>query len=308
MCRTTAALIICLLQLTACKDSSQPSQPAETTTDAASQPSAAATYKRIADSIDSATPEQLGAADISAIRPWLAARANDIEALIEASKAVDAGFNVDYTKDLQTLIPHLGHVRPCARLLASDAKRCIADGDGDGASKRLAAIVRMANQVSANGHALIEYLVAAALVDLAAKETVSGAQTLKSSPWKTELQVQLATISPMNPLRLKEVLASERDMIARSLRANTIPTEFSPEIAGLSTSEREQAAKDVETCFGDIIRAWDASDRNAALNAAMKSPAANGPAKSLVLSGDRIFTAADRLNASVAQAKQAIAR
>lgn len=86
--------------------------------------------------------------------------------LMDATKVTECDWGIQYQDGFGALLPHLGTLRKYARLMAFDARRCIAEKDMKGAAERYAAIYRMSVHAS-RGKFLICSLVGEAIQALA---------------------------------------------------------------------------------------------------------------------------------------------
>jgi len=86
--------------------------------------------------------------------------------LMDATKVTECDWGIQYQDGFGALLPHLGTLRKYARLMAFDARRCIAEKDMRGAAERYAAIYRMSVHAS-RGKFLICSLVGEAIQALA---------------------------------------------------------------------------------------------------------------------------------------------
>lgn len=299
------------LALVGCKEKSSPAPSATPSVASpaagANGPNAADTYRRIAGQLDKGLDVKTPS-DVDGARPVLSKHKANIEAIIEASRATEADWGVDYSQGFNTLLPHLGEARSLARLLNADALRCLADGDGDGACKRYATILRIAKHTTANAHSMIEWITASALVSMSADGIKENAGALKAAGWKTDIQTELAGLRGNAPLRLKDIYKAERDLIIPAVRNNKISPETGVNLSGLSAADREQAAKDLDSAFTQILAVIEQSPttRTAAMKKIAESPAAKGPAGGLLVAPENIAKAADRLVNSINEAAAAI--
>lgn len=110
-----------------------------------------------------------------------------VDQLLRATRIPHADFGVEFSQGIKALLPNLGAMRASARILACDARRCIAEGDLNGACERIAAIYRMADHLS-GAPVLISALVSVAVTSVANSQvqvlltdgrmTVAGKQNL----------------------------------------------------------------------------------------------------------------------------------
>jgi hypothetical protein len=85
-----------------------------------------------------------------------------IDALIAAANAPDCQWGVRYDAGWMCLLPHLGPLRHSTRVIRMDVCRCIDDKSYTAAAERIAAIIRMSNQMR-DDEIIISSLVGAAI-------------------------------------------------------------------------------------------------------------------------------------------------
>ena len=100
----------------------------------------------------------------------LGAGGRTVGALLGAARSGGAEWGVDLSAGPGTLVPHLGEMRASAKIVAGDALRCAAAGDGAGAGERAAAVFRMSMQ-SSGDEILISSLVGMAVGNLGVQLT-----------------------------------------------------------------------------------------------------------------------------------------
>lgn len=93
-----------------------------------------------------------------------------IEMVLRASRVEACNWEVDYDLGIEAILPHLGPIRMMARLLAIDVRRCVMEGDLDGAVERLGAMHALARHLRSDG-VLISGLVSCAIVSMASDQT-----------------------------------------------------------------------------------------------------------------------------------------
>lgn len=85
-----------------------------------------------------------------------------IEDLMFAANTSACDFGIRYDQGFEALLPHLGHMRRGVRVLLADAFRLVRDGNSEGAAKRVAAAIRIAEHAS-HDRILISSLVGGAI-------------------------------------------------------------------------------------------------------------------------------------------------
>lgn len=148
------------------------------------QRNAALAYWRVIGTVDNAVFQKARDVDMSkaptqaagegddAFKAACAAAAENQSAILDivrASRLAKCDFETSYESGFDALLPHLGKMRDAVRLLRVDARRLALEGKRDDAAIRLAAMFRMAGQLSKE-QLLINSLVAVAVSSVAAEE------------------------------------------------------------------------------------------------------------------------------------------
>jgi hypothetical protein len=182
----------------------------------------------------------------------------DLDKLSDGLKAETFDFGRDSTED----VAQLGQCRAVARVLRADAKRLLAEGDKDGAARRVAAIVRLGTGVAGPGRNLLDVMTGMALVSMAA-DFVKSNPALAEAAWKTDLQQALQAVGRGGTLNSIAALRSEIDGAVSSLRKGE-PLDMrgtgGREWSSASAAEREDAAAKLAGLRDDLLRAWEAPD------------------------------------------------
>ena len=132
-----------------------------------------------------------------------------VTSLIEATRIPRCDFGVDMRQGPYALMPHLGQIRTCSRVLRLDARRLLLEGRHDEAAQRVAAILRLATHVSGD-KIMISSLVAVAVAELGFAEGTKILEAGKLSPATvTELQSALAAMNDRDPMMLRSTIANE---------------------------------------------------------------------------------------------------
>lgn len=233
----------------------------------------------------------------------LTAHAPDIERLVEATRASGCDFGVDYSGGLATELPHLAMTRALARVLRADPARLLAAGDAAGASKRVAAIERLAAHVLDPAQSVIELMVACALGQLGA-EFVNENAGLAKGAGKPDLQQAIKNLQQRVSKNTGTIVRRDGDMVIKSLREGKM-LDMSSAADGrdwtkVSKPEREAAAKKLVAIYAEIGKVWDAPDAVSRLEALGKRAKDEGV-------GD-LFPALDKSRKAVDELKKALGK
>lgn len=199
-----------------------------------------------------------------------------ITSLIEATRIPRCDFGVDMSQGPYALMPHLGQIRTCSRVLRLDARRLLLEGRRDEAAQRVAAILRLATHVSGD-KIMISSLVGVVVAELGFAEGTKILEAGRLSPATvTELQSALAAINARDPMLLRSAIANEGkvfvDWIEVQANApNGIAKINDLSSANLSGEEKKtapvftvaQVKKDLPAlrgAYGRLDKAWDAAD------------------------------------------------
>lgn len=136
----------------------------------------------------------------------------DINRLMKAAAVKNCDFGLDRSEGFMLLLPHLSKMRASARLLAADAKRCMAEGKPDDAADRYVAILGLARHASMD-KILISSLVSVAVASLPVSDLVEqkGAAMLTSAG-RTKILAALERFGGAEGFGLKGALEGEREM------------------------------------------------------------------------------------------------
>mgnify|MGYP000116380519 CR=1 FL=1 len=266
-----AAAFVALVVMGAGCDKKQPSS-ASPGTDSVAAPAlgsenAAQTYLSVYDALGKPLLDAVANGD--AADAMLKQHAADIEKIVEASRSPSCDFGVDYSAGLETMLPHLGKLRPLARVLKADATRLLAAGDTDAAAKRVAALLRMAMQIAKPGRTMIELLVANAIALLATDIVITN-ESLARAAWKTDIQQAIAATQRDLVQNSGQVVQRDVEIAPGSLRQGK-GLDLTP-LGGrnwnaASQAEREAAAKKLDAIAAEYVRAWDQPDAVSRLKA-----------------------------------------
>ncbi len=199
-----------------------------------------------------------------------------ITSLIEATRIPRCDFGIDMSQGPFALMPHLGQIRTCSRLLRLDARRLLLEGKHDEAAGRIAAILRLANHVSVD-KIMISSLVGVAVAELGFSEGTKIIAAGKLSPaTAVELLTALGATSDLDPMLLRSAVANEGkvfpDWIERQV---DLPGGLAKvnELSSVNTGEEKKSPVPVFTAsqiksdlpklrgaYENLNRAWDAAE------------------------------------------------
>ncbi|MCC6425407.1 MAG: hypothetical protein IT435_01170 [Phycisphaerales bacterium] len=239
----------------------------------------------------------------------LAEHAGDIERMVVASGWKRCDFGVNWSEGLNAMMPHVGKMRRVARILKADATRLLAAGDKDGAAKRIAALLRISDQLTREGKASIELLVATAIAAMASEFVVSN-PSLAEAAWKTDIQQAIAEVQGDGLLNSAAVIKSDFEIAARSLREGTVPD--TSEMGGwnwatVSQSERDALADKLDAIKEEAVKAWSGPGAAGAL-AGLGQRAKDEGIGEFVTSLDKLRTSMDRLRGDLDKAGAVLAK
>lgn len=207
----------------------------------------------------------------------LAGAQDTVEALIEASAAGDADWDISYEDGPLTLLPHLGLMHASARVIGADALRCAASRDHTGVAERIAALYHMSGDTS-HDRVLISSLVGMAIGNEANKLANHFLDTgLFNSD---DAAVVLAAIRGMDSsdrFGLRNSIVGEWRMIGEFLLARA-PQEGAgkwlietlqmqdddAETKKIAAMDKAALMRDLggwSAYYSDMLGAWDAADR-----------------------------------------------
>jgi hypothetical protein len=136
-----------------------------------------------------------------------------VRKIIDATNVTDCDWGINYQDGFGTLLPYLGTMRRYARIVALDARRCIAEKDMKGAAERYAALYHLSIH-SAQGGSLICSLVGEAIQALACAQTqgqldaghldIESARTILNA---ARGNVQDDTFNYLGAIKVEELMA-----------------------------------------------------------------------------------------------------
>lgn len=136
----------------------------------------------------------------------------DIVRLVKASNVKNCDFGLDYSEGFLMLMPHLGKMRTTTRLLAADARRCVAEGKLDDAADRYAAIFGVARHAGCD-HVMISSLVSIAIASLPVGDLVDHNGVAVLTPaGRAKLLAALDRFGGVEGFGLKAAIEGERAM------------------------------------------------------------------------------------------------
>ena len=145
----------------------------------------------------------------------------NIQSLIRASQMPICDWQIDFSKGLETRLPHLRKVRSSARILVLDGRRLIGEKDSGGASIRAVAALNIGSHVGQDNH-LIGSLVDMAIVALTCEFINDILDT--GTTTQVDRDMMLATLNQYDEVDPFDVLGSI--MYERELVAEWIEREF----------------------------------------------------------------------------------
>lgn len=235
--------------------------------------------------LEKAAGEQLRASD-PAWRPdarltkLLEEHSGWIAQLLRATQAPEADFGMEWSQGIAMLLPHLGKMRSASRILACDARRCLAEGRHDEAAERVAAIYRMAGHAATDG-VMISGLVSVAMARQAGEQVdVLMANTGLSMAGKQALLVEMRRLAGDDPFGVRAGMRGEARFtgewlrsVCKGERAGAIVADEVVALIGDQIDAREQqairamdeAALHAELdrtaeYYRDVLAIWDAAD------------------------------------------------
>ncbi|MCC6321199.1 MAG: hypothetical protein IT438_07165 [Phycisphaerales bacterium] len=229
--------------------------------------------------------EQLNATDPNwkpdaALSKQLREHQGYIAVMLRATQAPACDFGIEWSQGIGAMLPHLGYLRGSARILACDARRCIAEGRFDDASERIAAIYRMSRHVSGDG-VLISGLVSVAIAGVANNLTYGQMSGTSMTVAGKELILREArrTLQP-DAFGVKHGIDGERRWTSDWLRgfakgpkagamiaAQILPLASPDEDATVADAIRKMTESEVGAdldkgagFYTDVLAAWDRDD------------------------------------------------
>ncbi|MFG0306513.1 MAG: hypothetical protein ACF8Q5_09925 [Phycisphaerales bacterium JB040] len=202
-----------------------------------------------------------------------------IRALLKASRQSHADWGVEYEQGPHALLPSLGRMRYTSKVLAADALRCAGDGDASGAAERLGAIYRSGVHLSSQ-RVLISSLVGMAIANLGNRltEQMLEAGQLDEGSARSLLRA-MDSIDPSNPMRLRETVSGERDIVSdyiiahctgeragellRALASSmlgSIPEADENPLYAMNGAELRNDIAVFRTFYDDVLAVWDDED------------------------------------------------
>lgn len=208
-----------------------------------------------------------------------------IAVALRARTVPSANWEVDYDQGVGALLPHLGPMRNMARLLSADIRRCVTQGDVDGAVDRFEALHAMARHVRADG-ILISSLVSAAISNLATTQTSQFLARVELTPdQRDRLLAALDAYGQEDPFAVRQAITNEglwlTAWLAEKVRDGTLSKEMNLLFSlgdGSDASAIEQIKRlsddamieDLRSCrryYTDAVSVWDEPDAGDRLEA-----------------------------------------
>ncbi|MCA9288620.1 MAG: hypothetical protein KDA05_08545 [Phycisphaerales bacterium] len=201
-----------------------------------------------------------------------------IGALLKAAEVEGCDWEVDYEDGIGALLPHLGPLRNGARLLAVDVRRCVAEGDLDGAVDRLVAMHALARHARVDG-VLISSLVSVAISSLTADQSsfLLG-QVAITAEQRDRLLAAIEAYDGQDPFAIRAAVRNEGQWLtawlaemARQGRLREQLDQFfalgegndAGELERLRRMSDEEVVADLLLCRGyydDVLAVWNERD------------------------------------------------
>jgi hypothetical protein len=202
-----------------------------------------------------------------------------IKRLITASRMPFCDFGIRYEDGFGALLPHLGHMRTYARVLASDARRLAVAGRTDDAALRLVTCIRMSAQLTLD-RVLISSLVSIAINSLAMNQAeliardygmsdsmrkqiiVTARGLLTDDPFGTRACIQMEKQLAVNSI--KPYYKGKGDEAGRELvkqfKLWQFDTESLKEIAPLNEQQIDEQMDLMDRYYATLTSLWTAKD------------------------------------------------
>lgn len=154
-----------------------------------------------------------------------------VESLMRGASLEDCDWGVNFDEGPNALLPHLPLLRASCRFLGADVRRCVQEGDINGAAKRIVAVVRMSTQERGD-RCLISTLVAVAINNYAISLTRNTMTEKSLTPQAAHLVLAAFKGMPDDPFGFKTSLDMEKSMLEWTRK------HFTGEHAGKEFSEQ----------------------------------------------------------------------
>lgn len=201
---------------------------------------------------------------------------------MRASKVEACTWEIDYDQGVAALLPHLGPMRNLARLLAADLRRCVVEGDVEGAVARLESIHGFARHCRGDG-VLISSLVSCAISRLAMSHTSQMLARVELTPDQQSRLVAALDAYGDDPFGVRRAVGNEgvwlTAWLAQEVRAGRLGEQL--DMLFLATDDSDTAhledirrmsdrslVEDLRRCrayYEDALRVWDERDAVARL-------------------------------------------
>lgn len=195
--------------------------------------------------------------------------ANAVNLISQAAKMSKCNFECRWEDGFMTLLPHLGHMRGCARLMRLEARKRAIAGDLDGAVSSVIDIRRIATHASMEPIA-ISKLVALAINALACDEAKKLAQSgLLTAPQRDALIAELKSTTMHDVFRISEFFIGERSWIVANadsawIRKNILPAiddaTRRTQLAELTDEDLLKDLRKVDGAYNAMVSAWNDTD------------------------------------------------
>lgn len=203
-----------------------------------------------------------------------------IAMVLRATQAPECDFGIEWSQGIGTILPHLGYSRSLARILGTDARRCMMEGKFDEAAERVAAIYRLAGHVAKDG-VLISGLVSAAIVTLADSQvTVLMSNTSLTVNGKQMILTEAKRLQEADSFGIKSGIAGEKrwtcdwlrgyakgpeagKLIAAQITPLADPNVGEPINDAIGKMTETEVGAELDRCeklYADVLAMWDLPD------------------------------------------------
>lgn len=263
------ASVVILLAASACSESPSAAEvdPAHEVASSRSEPApganAALAYARIDQAMGDAFFDPLAnmsasAAPSTAESAYLRSKQPIVRDLLAASQLPECRFSTDYSQGLNVMMPHLLWGRNFAKLLQYDAIRVLhEERDGSGAAARLAAILRISDDIAGEPVALAK-LVALGGIDLALQTIVQSNGALSDPGDRTLLVNELRRVESGPTFEFKTMLTREAEMAKMSIhRGESVSPGMDGNEMVVPADARVGTIAEIERVLHEIEKVWN---------------------------------------------------
>jgi hypothetical protein len=196
-----------------------------------------------------------------------------VESLMYASGIETCDWGVNFDEGPNATLPHLGLLRGSCRFLGADARRCVQEGDINGAAKRIVAVVRMSTQMRQD-RCLISALVGVAINGYAISLTRNMMTENSLTPEAAHVILAAFKGMPEDPFGFGTCLDMERGMLdwaRKNFTGDQAGADFSKQYLGEANSpeieKMNQQALDAEidktaAFYDELDKIWGKSGKD----------------------------------------------